>query len=284
LLFHDIDYLRQGLTEQFELMEQERGQLKVREAELGQREEGATSQLQYFKAELEKRDLQLARALDDLQAARAELARPAEQETAATRQATELSAQLQSLRAALEDMQRESRALQRERDALQESARQSELRQSRIDDLEQELQAVRRQLDEAQMRISSPNTNARASQPHEVNALALTALEQEREALESELELVRTHAAELNETVAQQQREIAAQKTEMSTELQQLRKLVEKQADLIADRVVTTRDNTPAAGASPPVPTPPSDPVVNSVMAQFAKLQKDVAQRRKRKT
>jgi hypothetical protein len=52
---------------------------------------------------------------------------------------------------------------------------------------------------------------------------------------------------------------------------------------LIADRA------SDADVACRPTPEPaseqaqPSDPVVNSVMAQFAKLQKDVAQRRRRK-
>ncbi len=101
--------------------------------------------------------------------------------------------------------------------------------------------------------------------------------------MESELELVRSRAAELNETVTQQQRDIAVQQNELGTELQQLRKLVEKQADLIADRAVNARENVPPVAPSSTVPTQPNDPVVNSVMAQFAKLQKDVAQRRRRK-
>jgi hypothetical protein len=78
--------------------------------------------------------------------------------------------------------------------------------------------------------------------------------------------------------------EIAAQKTELGTELQQLRKLVEKQADLIVDRaIVPGREMAEPAASPAAVLTQPSDPVVNSVMAQFAKLQKDVAQRRRRK-
>jgi DNA repair exonuclease SbcCD ATPase subunit len=149
-------------------------------------------------------------------------------------------------------------------------------------DLEQELAKVRQQVEQSHTRCRESTAVKR--RPHDgADAQALSALEQEREALETELELVRNHAAELNETVAQQQREIAAQKSELGTELQQLRRLVEKQADLIADRAVSARENIPVVGQSSTVPTPPNDPVVNSVMAQFAKLQKDVAQRRRRK-
>jgi SMC interacting uncharacterized protein involved in chromosome segregation len=114
-----------------------------------------------------------------------------------------------------------------------------------------------------------------------VSVEQLTALEREREALEVELELVRSRAAELNETVVEQQREIAEQKSELSTELQQLRRLVEKQADLIADRATPSEGEAARPAEPAPEVTQPNDPVVNSVMAQFAKLQKDVAQRRR---
>ncbi len=116
-----------------------------------------------------------------------------------------------------------------------------------------------------------------------VSAEQLSALEQERAALESELEVVRSRAAELNETVTLQQREIAEQKTELSSELQQLRRLMEKQTDLIADRATDANRITSPVEQLTPEKTQPNDPVVNSVMAQFAKLQKDVAQRRRRK-
>jgi SMC interacting uncharacterized protein involved in chromosome segregation len=110
----------------------------------------------------------------------------------------------------------------------------------------------------------------------------LSELQREREALESELELVRNRAAELNETVVEQQRAINEQKTELSTELQQLRRLVEKQADLFADRV-EDRKRPAAQGREEPSEATAADPVVTSVMAQFAKLQRDVAQRRRQK-
>lgn len=283
-LFHDIDQMRSELTDQMQCLERERAQLKVRETQLGQRPPSDQSEVQRFKEALAQRDLQLAKALDDLQAAREELAQHRQREAAdAAEQASDLTAQLQSLRASMDDMQRESRALERERDALQASAQESVAQVSRIADLEQELTEVRQQLEQTQAQRGQAEVASRRQGTDDVNALALTALEQEREALESELELVRSHAAELNETVAQQQREIAAQKNELSSELQQLRKLVEKQADLIADRVVVARETVPPAGPAQTAATQPADPVVNSVMAQFAKLQKDVAQRRRRK-
>jgi hypothetical protein len=97
-----------------------------------------------------------------------------------------------------------------------------------------------------------------------------------------ELELVRGHAAELQETVAEQKREMSEQRQAMGEQLQQLRFLLEQQA-------VAPASVQPEAAPQVPAPTPPAreskqeaaDPVVSSVMAQFAKLQQDVAQRRK---
>lgn len=287
LLFQDIDSLRSELTDQMLCVERERAQLKLRESRLSERQQSEDGDVQRLQETLQTRDRQLAEVLDELEAARKEkelVAQRAQEAAQAVAQTSDLTAQLAALRASMDDMQRGTRALERERDALQASASNSAAQVARIADLERELLDVRQQLAEVQTQVH--DTDLARSQPStdDVNALALTALEQEREALESELELVRNRAAELNETVARQEREIAAQKNELGSELQQLRKLVEKQADLIADRVVSGRETpVPAASAATASSAPANDPVVNSVMAQFAKLQKDVAQRRKRK-
>ncbi len=111
----------------------------------------------------------------------------------------------------------------------------------------------------------------------------LAILERERSELEAELELVRARATELQEVVNQQRRELAEQKTEITNELRLLREAAaqwphateafphHEEPDLVA---ATTSGES--MGAVP-------DPVVSSVMAQFARLQKDVAQRRKKK-
>jgi chromosome segregation ATPase len=111
----------------------------------------------------------------------------------------------------------------------------------------------------------------------------LAVLERERSELEAELELVRARATELQEVVNQQRRELAEQKTEITNELRLLREAAaqwphateafehREESDLVA---ATTSGES--MGAVP-------DPVVSSVMAQFARLQKDVAQRRKKK-
>lgn len=150
--------------------------------------------------------------------------------------------------------------------------------QRQMAELESQLTELRSQLENSQ-RVAVPTS------PEPVDSSTLATMTQEREALEAELELVRSQAAELHETVRQQQHEMVTQKSELGGELQQLRRLVEKQADLIADRAVSTGRETvtQTVAATPGNMSLPNDPVVNSVMAQFAKLQKDVAQRRRRK-
>lgn len=124
----------------------------------------------------------------------------------------------------------------------------------------------------------------------------LNTLKQERQELELELELVRARSAELQETVSRQKRELAAQQMQVSDELKELRSLIAEQGEHIShhDPSATMEPSIRESSvrkSTPPTPAPaaseeaakPNDPVVNSVMAQFAKLQRDIAQRRKKK-
>ncbi|HUE72583.1 MAG TPA: hypothetical protein VMP01_16985 [Pirellulaceae bacterium] len=147
-------------------------------------------------------------------------------------------------------------------------------------------------------------------------------LEKERVELEGELELVRARAAELQELVQQLKRELTEQRTGMTDELREMRKLLGHQAESPARRESyqdaagdaaeasapegrmtmtlparelgresvressrenprqtsrgNVRDSTSGAAAT-------ADPASQAVMAQFAKLQRDVALRRKKK-
>lgn len=123
----------------------------------------------------------------------------------------------------------------------------------------------------------------------------------ERDRLEGELELVRTRACELEEVVTDQQDQLAQQHDDVSDELRQLKSVIESQLSTLGRKSqvferataapasvhVTAPVAAPATNATIPqslaAEPPPADPVVNSVMAQFARLQKDVAQRRKKK-
>jgi len=122
----------------------------------------------------------------------------------------------------------------------------------------------------------------------------LEALRKERLELETELDLVRARSAELQETVARQKRELSEQRAEVSDELKELRSLME-QATMFSQHepssgsessgeersVRLSSHSSHSAHEEQPAKSP--DPVVSSVMAQFAKLQRDIAHRRKKK-
>jgi hypothetical protein len=161
------------------------------------------------------------------------------------------------------------------------------------DALVRDLATARKELADARAEIARGGGSGGGEEGERV-----TELERERAALEAELELVRGRASELYELLAQERKAATEHRNESATELKQLRRIVEKQAELLSER--------PAEPAHPPArsapvreshptreiggddlddetleSTPSSDPVISSVMAQFAKLQKEVAERRK---
>jgi hypothetical protein len=85
------------------------------------------------------------------------------------------------------------------------------------------------------------------------------------------------------------ERSMEEQQQEMSAELRQLREVVERNATVArkstASTIRPTERPSPSDEAAPNQRAQPvtADPVVNSVMAQFAKLQKDVSARRKKR-
>jgi chromosome segregation ATPase len=179
---------------------------------------------------------------------------------------------------------------------------------SELGEMRRQLSATQEQLTQTQSQLSEARTqlgetiersvaaaaanvqvvaaSAEGGQPADEQTLAkVGGLERERLELESELELVRTRATELQEVVNQQRRELVEQRADVTTELRLLRELVEQRPSRTA--VEYEPDEEPAlvgaASRSSDSGGPPADPVVSSVMAQFARLQKDVAQRRKKK-
>lgn len=105
----------------------------------------------------------------------------------------------------------------------------------------------------------------------------------EQVALETELEMVRRRAAELSETLAEQKDQMTQQQAMWAAELNHLRSLMDAHNGAWIDHASAQqstgagRGNRTASSAAGG-----GNAVVDSVMQQFAKLQKDVAQRRKR--
>jgi chromosome segregation ATPase len=157
---------------------------------------------------------------------------------------------------------------------------------AQLNETQSQLGETRTQLSEAIERAAS----AMASQPSagerslsagdETLQTRLAAFELERHDLEAELELLRTRATELQVINNQQRQELVEQRADVAAELRQLRELLQERGENpIHDSPEETLVNVASREKSQAEP----DPVVSSVMAQFARLQKDVAQRRKKK-
>ena len=104
-------------------------------------------------------------------------------------------------------------------------------------------------------------------------------VEQERRLLESELEAVRNRAVEMAEMLDEQKRQATQQQGQWTDELKRMRRLLEDMS------VRTVRDEPVVPVEQQPVPRQPAprraaDPALDSVMAQFEMLQKDLARRR----
>ena len=148
-----------------------------------------------------------------------------------------------------------------------------------------QLEDERAQLAHSRSRLQKQRTKlaSLSAEDGSINTKRIVELEHQRTELEDELELVRRRAAEMSDELARQQREIAMERAEWSGELRELRQILEQQT-----RVLEDGQQAAVIVPSPPVKTirgtrqdtNANDPVINSVMAQFAKIQKDAARRR----
>ncbi len=111
---------------------------------------------------------------------------------------------------------------------------------------------------------------------------------QERAVLETELDCVRNRAAELTDALEEERRRVAEERKGWAEELRRMRRLLETLADRPSPPA-TPRGGMPPVQASPAIAgsrlseeaDSANDPVLDSVMAQFEILQKDLARRRK---
>ena len=301
-LLGEIEQLRQEVDRRAEEVEDGRRRLAERGRQLAdQRKE--TARLTQL---IEQQDANLTEALSQLRSLREQLdternegrVREDTRVIALERRLTDAESQRDELRHQLQILQASSAGSTGGSDALAPLlAELGDLRRQ-FADTQAELTAARSQLTAALDRSTAalaagPQPSADGA-PISADAQArLTALEQERRELESELELVRTRATELQETVNSRRREMAEQRSELSSELRALREVVEQNRSAIgkpaADfaeplrMAIGARDSSVSTRDSSPSEESPADPVISSVMAQFARLQKDVAQRRKKK-
>jgi chromosome segregation ATPase len=303
-LYRDVEQLRQELVKKGEDIDEGRRKLAERGRQLAEqrKESGRLVTL------LEQQESRAGETLSEVKNLREQLAREREE-----------SQQREAARTAF--LEQKQRALEGERDQLRHELNVlqatagsagggvgaeslapllSELGEMRrqLGDAQEQHNQTQSQLAEARVQLGEAiersvataaahaSVVAEGGQPADEQTLAkVGTLERERLELESELELVRTRATELQEVVNQQRRELVEQRADVTTELRLLRELVEQRGSR------ATPDYEPeeepalvgAAARGSDSGSAPADPVVSSVMAQFARLQKDVAQRRKKK-
>ncbi len=191
-----------------------------------------------------------------------------------------------------------------------------------------EIEAAQEKLNQAEAQIDQQNREltelrsrpAADCQPAEQNGEGDAALESkveelesDRQALEEELENVRSRAVEMAQVITDQKRQMAEDQTQWMEEFRQLRRILDKQT-----KWITQQNEQNGSVASPPADAASSttksgteksseergepslelirrapvaeshksagknsDPVLGSVLSQFEFLQKDVARRRK---
>jgi len=273
-LFQEVDHLRVDFADRVQELELRRVQLET-EHERFCEEQGEVGQLAEKLARCEH---DLSGAQTELESLRAELTNErAEGGQSNSEKADQLAAQIAEL-------ENEQRSLNADRQQAQDEWQQAQQELARLSNVEQELNDTRQQLASAQDEMAAAGDRDAVAMTMPADHGAVDSLQQEREALEAELELVRGRAAGLGEMVADQKRAFADERAELSTELKALRRLVEKQAEMLVTEQVAVGNAGPATPPAMPVAGGrENDPVVSSVMAQFAKLQKDVAQRRRRR-
>jgi len=209
------------------------------------------------------------------------LATQAEQ-SEASRQVEQLTAELALAREKIERLERSAakgNAAESEISILRQELEKAATQSSRMAGMAVELADARAELAELKGRQG-------ASQTQIVSDLErrLREVEQDRAALETELDHIRKRAAEANSALAEHKRREVEERAEWSGELKQLRRALEKQSMLLVEQQETgansTRKTVPVRGDSTPTI---SDPVVDSVMEQFESLQRDMIKRRQQK-
>lgn len=151
-----------------------------------------------------------------------------------------------------------------------------------VDQLHEEVDRKARELDAASQNLAEQKSQLEIERA-EVNRLSLQFEHQEARLAETTSQLSAAQA-ELDELRRDREERVSRQRDELAGELKQLRKLVENQAAILAALPATVCELVAAESKEivPEAAEQGPDPVISSVMAQFSKLQQDIAQRRKK--
>ena len=200
----------------------------------------------------------------------------------------EKGAQVKNL---LEEAQHERTALHNALEVTQSQAAQLAEVVSQLSQTRSELTEVRQEIKDYPEQFGAAGAEAaNAPQVAELEARIhqleqeRAELHQERAVLETELESVRNRAAELSEGIAQERQQMSHERTEWTAELKRMRRMLETFAQRqieLAEAGVAGQARASAETDQNQSAETAKDPVLDSVMAQFEMLQKDLAKRRK---
>jgi chromosome segregation ATPase len=132
---------------------------------------------------------------------------------------------------------------------------------------------LRSQLAQAQAQIARLQQAGASRHDSSVDA-ALEAERSQREALESELDLLRHRGAELTESLGEQKRLWNAEREQWNEELRHLRRAVEKQAEVLAQGPGHANSSSGAFATDGEQSADKADAVLGAVRQQFEMLQR----------
>ncbi|OHB78924.1 MAG: hypothetical protein A2W31_10605 [Planctomycetes bacterium RBG_16_64_10] len=281
----------------FAELQAQQGELERYFADSFRELESLRADLGQFHEELRIQRSELERGRRDLEATARELEQQQSSQLAALQEKYEAAqAELDRLRQQPDESRLAREAvLERQIDQLQNECNrfesESEVARTRVAELTATIEDLS-QADRDHNTVDETLCDARqrleiAAQEMSSKEAQISKLEQERDDLEAELDSVRSRAAELSDTLDQIKRESIEERAEWSAELKQMRRVLERQTDLLTPRP-SSRLAVAAPTATMPMTTAGSaasaqsaaDPVLGTVMAQFEKIRQERAQRR----
>lgn len=263
--------------------------------ELAQRQRAADGDRRMREAEFCRREEQLKREREELETTFQRIQDLTRQVSAPVAADSEAAAQMERILSGAEQ----------ERAALLSALQATGSQNSQWGRMAEELAAARHDLATAREEIRAQRelleraASGQASAEDSEVRPRLAELEQEqiawlreRAVLETELDSVRNRAAELAGALEEERRRVAEERKGWAEELRRMRRLLETLADRPSPAALPWA-GAPPVQAAQPVAAPmivargsdeessANDPVLDSVMAQFEILQKDLARRRK---
>jgi chromosome segregation ATPase len=238
-----------------------------------------------IEADLARRAVELEQERNDLRIERERIERDGVQYDGHAEAATAKETQL---RERLQDIDRERASLRETLDAAKKHAEQLAEVSAQVGIARDELARTRLDLEQQRSRLDAARSDVTTSGPDEKTLEQLHAAQAERDAavhermlLEAELETLRCRTAELAESLEEQKRRASDQQTQWVGELRQQRALLATLATRLTEqKLAAVQPPAATRGASRAASGGDGDPALESVLAQFEMLQKDVARRR----